>query len=337
MCNQQEESNPLQRLVALRACWHAVAYGSEVSSEPKAVTLLDDPIVLWRNTAGRVLALDDLCIHRGTALSRGKICNDEIACAYHGWRYGANGRCTYIPQLEDPARVPSKAKLNAYHCEERYGIIWVALNEPRWPLPKVPEFESSEWRLTPTGPFPWMADASRQVENFTDFAHFPFVHPGLLGDPKRTIVPPYNVRVEDNVLHYQIKRPEAANTQDFPVFANEGQQLPERMSSYELHLPYTIVLRLGWGGEQAMVYFFASQPVSSNQCIGYCVIARNYNLEQDDAMLQQFENVIFKQDQVIVESQRPKQVPFDLSEEFHLKFDAVAVEYRRGMKENGFA
>jgi hypothetical protein len=33
----------------------------------------------------------------------------------------------------------------------------------------------------------------------------------------------------------------------------------------------------------------------------------------------------------MVESQRPEQVPFDLSEELHLKFDSVAVAYRRAM------
>jgi len=43
-----------------------------------------------------------------------------------------------------------------------------------------------------------------------------------------------------------------------------------------------------------------------------------------------------EQDQWIVESQRPEQVPFDLSEELHLKFDAVAVAYRRALSDFGF-
>ena len=41
----------------------------------------------------------------------------------------------------------------------------------------------TDWIVVPTGPFEWQCNASRQVENFTDFGHFPFVHPGLLGDP----------------------------------------------------------------------------------------------------------------------------------------------------------
>jgi vanillate O-demethylase monooxygenase subunit len=48
--------------------------------------------------------------------------------------------------------------------------------------------------------------------------------------------------------------------------------------------------------------------------------------------LQEFEQVIFDQDKRIVESQRPEQVPFDFAEELHLKFDAVAMNYRKLMK-----
>ena len=86
-----------------------------------------------------------------------------------------------------------------------------------------------------------------------------------------------------------------------------------------------------------MVYFFAVQPISKNQCRGYCIIGRNYDLDQPDSVLQEFESVIFNQDRTIVESQRPEQVPFDLAEELHLKFDAVAVNYRRTMQSEGLA
>ncbi len=92
------------------------------------------------------------------------------------------------------------------------------------------------------------------------------------------------------------------SSEDFPVFANEDIVQPERRSVYELHLPYTILLRLGWGGEKGMVYFFVSQPISKNKCHGYCIIGRNYSLEEANTILQNFEKVIFDQDKRIVES-----------------------------------
>ena len=67
------------------------------------------------------------------------------------------------------------------------------------------------------------------------------------------------------------------------------------------------------------------------------MIGRNYNLDQPDRVLQDFEDTIFGQDQLVVESQRPEQVPFDLAAELHLKFDAVAVAYRKAMRAAGLA
>ena len=84
-----------------------------------------------------------------------------------------------------------------------------------------------------------------------------------------------------------------------------------------------------------LVYFFASQPVTEARCIGYCLVARNYNRDQPDQLVRDFETVIFNQDQRIVESQRPEQVPFDLAAELHLRCDAVAVAYRRAMRSLG--
>jgi len=80
------------------------------------------------------------------------------------------------------------------------------------------------------------------------------------------------------------------------------------------------------------LYIFVSQPISQNESRGYCIIGRNYNLDEADTVLQDFEQVIFDQDKRIVESQRPRQVPFDLTEELHLKSDTVAMHYRRAMK-----
>ncbi len=319
----------------LRNCWHPVGYANTLPADaPTHAKLLDEHIVLWRSKDGTPHAQRDLCIHRGTALSLGWVKDDCIVCPYHGWRYDETGQCVEIPQTENP-NIPTKARTPTYRCQERYGLIWVALEEPIYDLPEIPEFEDGSWKIVDTGPYPWKSDASRQVENFTDFGHFPWVHPGLLGDVNRPVVPDYSVEIKDHVLHYTVVRPEAPNSDDFPVFANEDVQTPERRSRYELHLPYTIVLRLGWGGAKGMVYFFVSQPISADACQGYCIIGRNYDLDQPDTVLQGFEDTIFDQDKRIVESQRPEMVPFDLADELHLKFDAVAINYRKAMGQQG--
>lgn len=329
---------PVEIPETLRRCWHPVAYGHEVAEAPHGTGLLGEALVLWRSTDKRVHAMRDLCIHRGTALSLGWVADDCIVCPYHAWRYDVTGACVRIPQSKHTT-IPAKARTPVYRCQERYGLIWVCLaeSEPAYALPEMPELDSPAWKVVKTGPFAWATNASRQVENFTDFGHFPWVHPGLLGDPARPVVPDHHVETRGHILHYEVVRPEATNSDDFRVFANEQTDQPVRRSRYELHLPYTIALRLGWGGEQGMVYFFASQPIAANRCRGYCVIGRNYDLDDPDETLQKFEDVIFGQDQRVVESQRPEQVPFDLASELHLQFDAVAIAYRKAMQSEGLA
>ena len=85
-----------------------------------------------------------------------------------------------------------------------------------------------------------------------------------------------------------------------------------------------------------MIYFFVSQPIDDQHSSGFLMIGRNYNFDQPDEVLRDFEDVIFNQDKSIVESQRPKMVPFASTAELHMKFDAVALNYRRTMLANGF-
>jgi len=233
--------------------------------------------------------------------------------------------------------VPAKARVAAYTCQERYGLIWVALATPRWSIPELPELEAPGWKTVCCGPYIWSSEASRQIENFTDLAHFPWVHPGLLGDPSRVKVVPPEVRTEGHVLHYEFQRPEASSTSKYPLFPNEARENSVRRTRYQLRLPYTIVVHMDWGGPERLLYLFVSQPIAAERCSGYCLIGQNYNLDQSDRVFQEFEDVVFGQDRRMVESQRPEQVPFDISEELHLKFDSVAVAYRRAMTDLGLA
>ena len=89
----------------LLACWHPVAYAHELGSDrPHGAMLLDEPVVLWRDSDGQALAMKDVCIHRGTALSLGWLADDCLVCPYHGWRYDENGACAYIT-VGTPIRV----------------------------------------------------------------------------------------------------------------------------------------------------------------------------------------------------------------------------------------
>ena len=326
---------PSPNRAILAQFWHPVAYAEALTTIPLSVMLIGERIVLWRDAAGTARAMRDRCVHRGTALSIGRIQGNEIVCPYHGWRYGVDGRCVHIPQLQDPARVPERARIAAFQCEERYGLIWVALADPIAPIPDVPELDDLRWHTVRTGPFAWHANASRQLENFTDFGHFAFVHEGLLGDARKATVAPYDVEIDGRVVRYTYHRPDEPNTEGLAVFAADDKKKPIRATRYAIHLPYTIVEHIGWGGDEGMVYFFVSQPVDAEHCIGYCLVARNYHFDQSDEVMKAFERTIFAQDERIIESQEPCEIPFTSDHELHLAFDKVAIAYREAMRNLG--
>src|SRR5882724_7727426 len=81
--------------------WFAVAWSTSVPTEQlQPVRVLNHDLVLWRSDEG-VHAWRDLCVHRGSRLSLGRIYQSEegacVICPYHGWEYASSGKCVRIP------------------------------------------------------------------------------------------------------------------------------------------------------------------------------------------------------------------------------------------------
>ncbi|MCB0155686.1 MAG: Rieske (2Fe-2S) protein, partial [Anaerolineae bacterium] len=109
--------------------WHVIAPASELpEGSLLAARLLGEDIVLWRLN-GQVLAWQDLCLHRGTRLSLGKIERERVVCPYHGWTYDGTGQCVHIPAHPEQTP-PAKAQVKRYQAQEKYGLIWVSLGQP---------------------------------------------------------------------------------------------------------------------------------------------------------------------------------------------------------------
>lgn len=108
--------------------------------------ILDQKLVLFRDEAGTVRALDSYCPHMGTDLSQGKVIGGQLRCPFHQWSFDGGGRCRKIPALG--AAVPAAGLdmgLRAYPVEEKYGLIWVYAGEtPRMPVLDVPDLEGRE-------------------------------------------------------------------------------------------------------------------------------------------------------------------------------------------------
>jgi phenylpropionate dioxygenase-like ring-hydroxylating dioxygenase large terminal subunit len=310
-----------------RDFWHPVAPADAIAS-PVPVTLLDERLVVAR-LGDRPVVFRDLCIHRGTPLSLGWVDGEELVCAYHGWAYGADGVCTRIPSLGADRAIPRRARVDSYPAEERYGLIWTCLGTPRADIPEFPEFDEPRWNAVRflIGPLEWACGAGRAVENFVDQSHFPWVHEGILGDREHPEFHPVSIERHENELRYRwIDRSEIAGDK------------PERIG--RIHRPFTIhLLQRSEDGERGTLLFFTAIPHTAKSHTNYLWVLENVPLTEEQlAKRKEVGDVIMRQDQRIVEEQRPEELPFDLSEELHVKGpDAIAIEYRRFMAELGVA
>lgn len=105
----------------LASYWHPIALVRELEDKPLGVTLLDAPLVVYR-AGEEIVVADDLCPHRGVPLSMGKGNGQTVACAYHGFQFGHQGRCVRVPAHPNNA-IPSRLNLRTYPVVERYGLI----------------------------------------------------------------------------------------------------------------------------------------------------------------------------------------------------------------------
>jgi phenylpropionate dioxygenase-like ring-hydroxylating dioxygenase large terminal subunit len=317
----------------LRHYWHPVRWAIEVGNQPTATTLLDQRIVMWRGADGTLVAAQDRCPHRGTALSLGSV-DDKgcLVCPYHGWSYDNSGQCTNMPQLAPDALIPARARVPVYRCQERYGLVWVALDNPVADIPAFPEWEDPGYRHVACEAYTWQCGPARMVENFTDFGHLGYLHDGLLGTRDELQVPEHRVETSSGALRYSLTMSVPNTNDEFAVTDVSGER-GLQTNNYVLTLPFTIHLQCVYQDTGAhRTLFFVAQPRSAFECTGYCFQSRDFDLDADDEPFAAFQAVLAEQDRPIVESQLPAEVPLAPAAELQLPFDRVAVAYRRALR-----
>ncbi len=139
--------------------WYGVEFSSDVQvGSPKKVKVLGQQLVLYRKPSdGTVVAMSDLCVHRGAALSGGELKGDCIVCPYHGWEYSPEGVVQKIPAHPEKG-IPRKARIDAYPVVEKHMMIWVFMGdlpeEERPPIPDWSAVDDTETYRAVTGSVP---------------------------------------------------------------------------------------------------------------------------------------------------------------------------------------
>ena len=183
---------------ALRDHWYAVANETELDGGPVGRTLLNQNFVLYRDAAGAVIAAPDRCPHREAPLSAGEVKHGTLTCAYHGWSFGAGGRCVRIPSANPDFPIPEGAHLTCIHTRVRFGLIWVCPGDgTNAELPAIAEDDDPAYRRFNNPVELWRTSATRMTDNFLDVSHFPWVHRGTFGSNQDERVPDIHLEVLD--------------------------------------------------------------------------------------------------------------------------------------------
>lgn len=191
-------------------------------SRPQALQLLGKDVVIWRDSAKQWHCFADACPHRLAPLSEGRVEPDgTLLCAYHAWRFDAQGHCVRIPQSKDAQTEAShcanpKSCAQVYPTQERQGLLWVwaesgdaAQLESQTRSPRlIPELEVKSdhivklfWNIRDL-PYGW----DFFMENVADPAHVPVSHHGMMGS-----------RYQD-AQYYDMTRMGEMSTQDGVVY-----------------------------------------------------------------------------------------------------------------------
>ncbi|MBD2626082.1 aromatic ring-hydroxylating dioxygenase subunit alpha [Trichormus variabilis] len=151
--------------------WYVVARSSEVTSQPLGVTIWHQAIALYRDSTGKVHALEDRCPHRQVKLSHGQVIGDELECAYHGWRFHSSGECAAVPYLAANQKLPN-CQIRRYPVKEQDGFIWLFPSdvEPSVEPMGLPEWEHLNYIAT-VSVINTQAHYSYLIENLMDMYH----------------------------------------------------------------------------------------------------------------------------------------------------------------------
>ena len=171
----------------LRHYWHPVALLDEFNAalDPrmgirpvKAVKLLGQDLVLFKNAQGAFGLLDRDCPHRGADLAYGRNEGDGLRCPFHGWKFDVTGQCLETPAEPKGSVLCTRIKQRNYPVQERSGILFAWMGPEGSVPPPLPELDCFKAPGTHTFAFKglWHCNWLQAFEVGIDPAHASFLH-----------------------------------------------------------------------------------------------------------------------------------------------------------------
>lgn len=169
-------------LAYLMNAWYCAGWSADLTKKPIGRTLLERPVVLYRDAGGRAVALGGMCPHRFAPLGDGSVVGDNIMCPYHGLQFDRAGTCVLNPHGD--GHIPANARVESHPVVEKNGAIWVWMGDAASANPET--ISAVDWFASPSyssihGYLRVDANYQMVVDNLLDLTHAPLLHPNTVG------------------------------------------------------------------------------------------------------------------------------------------------------------
>jgi phenylpropionate dioxygenase-like ring-hydroxylating dioxygenase large terminal subunit len=300
--------------------WYVAAWSSELRDKPLARQILNQNVVLFRDSFGRVGVLEDRCCHRAAPLAQGEVVAGGLQCGYHGMTFDVDGQCVANP---GEPNISSKMKVQSFPIIERQNFVWVWMGEPSlaeendivdFPFHK----QGEEW------PFQFEryhigCNYMLIIDNLMDLSHLAYVHRRTIGDSASN-----HAKVEMNVeptengvkfLRWILDTPPP------PTFvkAMGFKTNVDRWSDFEYLAPSSVLqwaggLEVGRNaqknrhqkGAYSMRMFHAATPETEHSCHYFWSVANGYRQDDPHAATELYNEIAptFDEDVKMLEAQQ---------------------------------
>lgn len=197
--------------VFVKNCWYVAAWEDEISEgKLYPISIIDDPVVIFRKPDRGLVALEDRCCHRFAPLSKGRLEEGgNLRCMYHGLKFSPDGTCIEIPGQD---KIPPNARVRSYPVIGDRGWVWVWMGDPGRAdpslIPQVLGLGDPKYVMR-TGSIDYKANYQLINDNLTDFSHVSYVHANSFGATDHWAVHRPVVKVIDRGI--RVTRWNAAN------------------------------------------------------------------------------------------------------------------------------
>jgi phenylpropionate dioxygenase-like ring-hydroxylating dioxygenase large terminal subunit len=328
----------------LRNAWYIAAWADELGEAPLARRILGEPIVLFRDPAGRVGALADRCCHRAAPLSMGRVVEGGLECGYHGLTFDGAGRCIAIP---GQTRIPENARVRSYPVCEKDQLIWVWTGDPARADPRrIVDFpfhtDKAAWP-NKHDVYPIKGNYMLMVDNLMDLTHLGYLHARTVGGNPNAHVDAdmKTVRTPNGLKFTRWMR----NSLPPPSYVRAAgfQGRIDRCQEFEFVAPSTI---LQWTGaidagspftdpqrdfRFQFRLFHGLTPETETSCFYFWSAANGYRQNEPEATEQLYQEIAptFVEDRVMVEAQQARLGEFGETGLVDIASDASRMHMRR--------